>query len=288
MRILLVGMNSFDSGKTQVAIQLGRALIGEGYSIEYFKPLSGHNYWYRYEHTKVCLQNGVIASADAMEVRRRLDSKYPIELANPIHSLFVPMRLEKPLQNLTNTLGLAGASSILTLERFSRPVNSVIDTTVLVAQELVEEDRLIIPQDEIGMLTRGAAILPVNSLEEVQEFERLNFEKCVSDSFAKLEKKADVAIIEGFNDAAWPWDGLTNVDEVLLISPAHIFSYDAERFKKAAYLMNRGNLPIREVTFGRISDLLKPTSHLEIRPSRALSINDFRSIGLTFHTGKKD
>lgn len=288
MRILLVGMNSFDSGKTQVAIHLSKALIGEGYSIEYFKPLSGHNYWYRHEHTKVCLQNRVIASADAMEVRRYFDSKYPIELANPIHSLFVPMRLEKPLQNLTNTLGLAGATSILTLERFSRPVDSGIDTTVLVAQELVEEERLIIPQDEIGMLTSGAAILPVNSLEEVQEFERLNFEKYVSDSFSQLEKKADVVIIEGFNDTAWPWDGLTNVDAVLLISPAHIFSYDAERFKKAAYLMKRGNLPIREVTFGRISDLLKPTNHFEIRPSSVLSINDFRHIGLTFHTGKND
>lgn len=288
MRVLLVGMNSFDSGKTQFAIQLSSSLTEGGYSVEYFKPISGHNYWYKYEHTKVCLHRGIIVSADAIEVRRAFESRNPIELANPVHSLFVPMRLEKPLQNLTNTLGLAGASSVLAMERFSRPDASGIETTVLVAQQLLEEERLIIQQDEAGMLTRGAAILSVNNLEEVQEFERLNFERYVSESFTRLESSADITIIEGFNDAAWPWDGLDTVDAVILISPAHIFTYDPERYRKAAYLMNRGNLPIREVTFGRISDLLKPTSHLEIRPHTDISLSQIETLGISFHTGKKD
>lgn len=288
MRVLLVGMNSFDSGKTQFAIQLGRALSLNNHSIEYFKPLSGHNYWYHHEHTKVCLEKGILASIDAMKVRMILNPKSPIELANPVHSLFVPMRQEKPMQNLTNTLGLAGASSVLTMERFSRPDEAGIDTTVLVAQRLVEEERLIIRQEEVGMLTRGAGIFSVSNLEEVQEFERLNFEGHVSESFAEVEKSADVVIIEGFNDAAWPWDGLESVDAVLLISPAHIFSYDPERFRKAAYLMNRGTLPIREVTFRRISDLLKPLNRLEIRPNSELSIDDIEHLGISFRTGKKD
>jgi predicted P-loop ATPase/GTPase len=287
-RVLLVGMNSFDSGKTQIAIRLSRLLSEEGHSVEYFKPVSGHNYWFNHEHTKTCMQNGVLASMDAMRVRKVLNPKSPLELANPVHSLFVPMRLEKPLQNLTNTLGLAGASSVLTMERFSRPDASEIDTTVLVAQKLVEEERLIIKQEEVGMLTRGAGILSVNSLEEVQEYERLNFENHVTESFAEVERFADIVIVEGFNDAAWPWDGLENVDTVLLISPAHIFTYDPERFRKAAYLMNRGNLPIREVTFGRISDLLKPIYRGEIRPETEITTEDLEQLGISFRTGKND
>jgi predicted P-loop ATPase/GTPase len=288
MRVLLAGMNSFDSGKTRFAIQLSKTLSAEGRPIEYFKPLSGHNYWYNHEHTSDCLENGVLASMDALKVRKFLKPKSPIELANPVHSLFVPMRLEKPMQNLPNTLGLAGASSILTMERFSRPEGSGIDTTVLVAQRLVEEERLIIKQEEVGMLTRGAGILSVSNLEEVQEFERLNFEQHVSESFTEVEKSADVVIIEGFNDATWPWDGLEKVDVVLLIGPAHVFSYDPERFRKAAYLMNRGNLPIREVTFGRISDLLKPINRLELRPESDISVDDLEQLGISLHTGKKD
>ena len=288
LRVLLVGMNSFDSGKTHLAIQLSKTLRESGYSVEYFKPVSGHNYWYNHEHTKYCLENGVLVSLDAVEVRRFLDSKNPIELANPVHRLYVPMKLEKPMQNMTNTLGLAGASAILTLERFSRPDKSGIDSTMLVAQSLVEEERLIITQEEVGMLTRGTGIIDVNNLEAVQEFERVHYEEHVSECFNHLEKTAEVVIIEAFNDAAWPWNDLEDVDAVLLTSPAHVFSYDPERFGKAVSLMSRPNLPIREVTFRRISDLLKPLSRLEIRPDRDISTEDLVDLAIPFRTGKKD
>ena len=288
MRVLLVGMNTFDSGKTQVAIMMSKALVESGYSVEYFKPQSGHNYWYHYDHTKSCLESGSLVSMDATRVRKFLQPKSPIELANPVHALFVPMRLEKPLQTMTNTLGLAGTSSVLAMKRFSRPADSGVDTTVLVAERLIEEERLIINQEEVGMLSRGAAIQSVDSFEEVQEYEHLNFEKQVSDSFAAVERLADITIVEAFNNAAWPWDGLDRTDVVLLVGPAHIFSYDPERFRKAVHLMKRGTLPISEVTFGRISDLLKPLARIQIRPDSQLAMDQFEHLGILFRTGKKD
>ncbi|MFW9832763.1 MAG: hypothetical protein ACFFEK_02115 [Candidatus Thorarchaeota archaeon] len=288
MRVLLVGMNSFDSGKTQVAIRLGRLFSNEFQSIEYFKPMSGHNYWFHHQHTDVCMKNGLLVSRDALAVRATLNPKTPVELANPVHSLYVPMRLERPMQNMTNTLGLSGSSSILTMERFSKPEGSGVDTTVLVAQRLVEEERLVIGQEEVGMLSTGAGIQEISSLEEVQEFERLNFEQYVSQSFAEVEKSADAVIIEGFNDSAWPWEGLERVDVVLLVSPGHIFSYDPERFRKAVFLMNRRNLPIREVTFSRMSDLLKSLGRLELRPNSDITLEDLEHLGISFRTGKKD
>jgi predicted P-loop ATPase/GTPase len=288
MRVLLAGMNSFDSGKTQFAIRLSKLLSNEYQSLEYFKPVSGHNYWYKHEHTKVCMNNGLLASLDAIKVRETLNTKIPLELANPVHSLFVPMRLEKPMQNLTNTLGLSGSSSILVMERFSRPDGSSIDTTVLLAQKLVEEERLIIGLDEVGMLSRGASIQEISNLEEVQEFERLYFEQYVSEAFVEVEGSADAVVIEGFNNSAWPWEGLKTVDIVLLVSPGHVFSFDPERFRKASFLMNRGNQPIREVTFSRISDLLKPLGRLELRPDSDLTHDDIEQLGISFRTGKKD
>jgi predicted P-loop ATPase/GTPase len=287
-RVLLVGIHSFDSGKTELAKRLVVAFSQSGQSVEYFKPLSGHNYWYQYEHTKTCMEKGMLVSKDAMDVRSTFSPKSPIELANPVHSLFVPLRIERPLQTLPNTLGLSGSSSILTMERFSRPSTSGPDTTVLLAQRLVEEDRLLIELDEIGKLTRGVAISEVQNLEEVHEFENNNFEQHVSESFEFIERQADVVIIEGFNDAAWPWDGLDSVDVVLVVGPGHVFSYDPEKFRKAAYMMVRGNLPIREVTFSRMSDLLKPTGRIEVTPETNLTTIEMKELGLDFHTGKKD
>ncbi len=281
-------MNSFDSGKTQLATRLIKALSETSHTVEYFKPLSGHNYWYDFEHTKNCMKEGVLYSKDAKTVRAISNPKSPIELANPIHSLFVPMRIERPLQTLPNTLGLAGSNSILALERFSRPDEEGIDSTILTAQKLFEEERLIIGLEEVGKLTRNASIYEVNSLEAVQEFEHQNYEQHVSESFAHLEGLADVVIIEGFNNSAWPWDGLDSVDAVLVVGPAHVFSYDPKKFKKAVYLMIRGQLPTREVTFGRISDLLKPIKRLEVIPETDLTSFELKELGLDFHTRKKD
>ncbi|MGY5865016.1 MAG: hypothetical protein RTV41_10455 [Candidatus Thorarchaeota archaeon] len=287
-RVLLVGMHSFDSGKTELAKRLITAFSENGQSVEYFKPLSGHNYWFHYEHTKTCLEEGLLVSRDAMDVRATYSPKNPIELANPVHSLFVPLRIERPLQTLPNTLGLSGSSSIMTMERFSLPSGSGFDTTVLLAQKLVEEERLLIGLDDVGKLTKGAAILEVQNLEAVQEFEKNNFEQHVNESFKVIERLSDVVIIEGFNDTVWPWDNLDSVDAVLVVGPGHVFSYDPERIKKAAYLTIRGNLPIRDVTFSRVSDLLKPQSRIELTPETNLTAFDVEELGLDFRTGKKD
>lgn len=287
-RILLIGMNSFDSGKTQLALKLVKSFSETGHSVEFFKPLSGHNYWYNYEHSKVCMERGVLASKDAMIVRAAIKPKSSIEIANPIHNLFVPMRIEKPLQTLPNTLGLSGSSSILTMERFSRPSGNEIDSTILVAMNLLLEERLLLGLDEVDKLAKETSIFEVNNLEELQEFENQNYEQYVSESFAYIENLADVVIIEGFNDAAWPWDGLDSCDIVLVVGPGHVFKYNSEKFKKAAYLMKKGQLPIREVNFGRISDLLKPTNRLEVKPETNISSFDMKELGINYCTGKKD
>ena len=287
-RVLIVGANSFDSGKTHLALQLGKALLDADCSVDYFKPISGHNYWYNYNHTKKCLESGQLVSKDATLIKERLDLKTNLLLMNPVHSLFVPARIEKPLQQITNSLGLSGSSSVLVMQRFSRPVDGNLDTTMLIADQLVEDDRLIIGHEEIGKLSHDTSIVDANRLETFQEFERIHYEECVSKSFSEVEKVKDMVIIESFNDSTWPWDGLDSVDHVLVVSPGHVFIYNPEKFKKATYLMNRGNLPIREVTFGRIADLLKPTLKFEIKPDSNLTSEQLKSLDIDCLTGKND
>ncbi|MHA1769820.1 MAG: hypothetical protein ACTSV3_08250 [Candidatus Thorarchaeota archaeon] len=281
-RILIAGMNPFDSGKTQLAASIAENLLETGDRVEYFKPVSGHNYWLRYDHTKKCMESGLLASKDASTVRSIMNPKSELALSNPVHSLFVPAALERPLKNITNTLGLAGWSSVLVLERFSKPVGSGIDTTVLVADELMDSEKVIISHEEVGRLTRGASIVSVRSFEDVQRFEYEHFEEHVSKSFKIVESLADTVIIEGFNDSPWPWDGLETVDSVLVVGPGHVFVYNPEKFRKATYLMSRGGLPIREVTFYRINDLLRPEAIIRRAPGTDLTAEELR-IMLDFH-----
>lgn len=287
-RVLIVGASSYDSGKTHLAMHIGKTITGAHGSVEYFKPISGHNYWYNYEHTKSCLESRQLVSKDATRIREKLSLKTNPLLMNPIHSLFVPARIEKPLQQITNSLGLSGSSSVLVMQRFSRPVDGHVETTMLIADQLVRENRLIIGQDDIGKLLHNASILDANSLETFQEFENLHYEDYITQAFSRIEKETHTTIIESFNDSTWPWEGLDSVDNVLVVSPAHVFSYDPEKFRKATYLMKRGNLPIREVTFGRIADLLKPTHRSEIKPDTNLTCEQLRSLDIDCHTGNND
>ena len=286
-RILIVGANSFDSGKTRFAINLGKHLKDSGQSVGYFKPVSGHNYWYNHEHTKQCLDSGKLVSKDATHAKDELGISTDLFLINPIHSLFVPARIERPLQNIRSSLGLAGASSILVMQRFSRPVGDGFDTTVLVAETLVENEGVIIGLDEVGKLTHNSSIFSADNIETFQEFENQHFENHVSEAFAEIEKTVDTIIIESFNDSAWPWENLTEVDHVLVLTPAHVFRYDPERFRKGTFLYHRGR-PIREISFAKMSDLLKPTSVADIKPGAELDCDILETIGIECHTGKND
>lgn len=288
VRILIVGANSFDSGKTRFATELGKHLQDSGQSVGYFKPVSGHNYWYNHEHTKKCLDTGKLVSKDASRVKEELGLNTDLFLMNPIHSLFVPARIRRPLENIRSSLGLAGASSVLVMQRFSRPIEDGFDTTMLIADSLVEEERVIIGFEETGKLSHDSSIFSVDSLETFQEFENQHFENHVSTAFAEIEKTADNIIIESFNDSAWPWESLAMVDHVVVVTPGNAFRYDPERFRKGTFLYHRERFPIREVSFTKMSDLLKPSHRVDIKPDTRLDCDILTTIGIDCHTGKND
>lgn len=257
-RILLVGMSSFDSGKTTFAGLLIDGIKRHNESIEYFKPISAHNYWQRFEHTQQLVKQKRIFSADLASIKSKIESEKDEYILNPIHRLYVPTSPEKPMSNVSSTLGLAGPDSVIALQRFSWPEGRGVLSRVLAAEDLIERGNLLLTHDELQHLTDGSERQAVNSLEEIQQYENAHLEDCVGSSFSLVEEGSETVVIESFNDTAWIWEGLENVDIVLVVGPGQVFSYDPERFRKAAFLQKRPSMPIREVTFGRINDLLKP------------------------------
>ncbi len=280
-RILIIGLNTFDSGKTSVAGQLAKHLLPTGRRIEFFKPVSGHSYWFRYEHTKFCLENRKLVSYDATQVRKLLKSGVSDLLANPVHTLYVPAKLEKPGRNLTTTLALAGWDSVFAMERMSRPQGGRISSIMLMADALIREGSLLLSSQEAEQLSNGTAVRSVKSLEEAQAIESEDLETCVGESFKEVEKVADAVIIESFNDSVWPWEGLDRVDKVLAVGPGVVFIYDPERLRKAAFLARRAQTPIREVTFTRVSDLLRPTGRAMLNPANGLADQAMKDLGVS-------
>ena len=279
-RILVLGMNSFDSGKTVLSQQLAESLLESEQSVEYFKPLSGHNYWYKYEHTQRCITDSILASWDAYQVRKVIKSEAPLEIANPVHSLYVPSILSQPSDSISSNLALGGWDSVLAMQRLSRPSESGADSVSLVAKKLIDSNNLMITSEEADQLSSGTKVHPVENSNEFESYSNAYLEPILSEALASIEKSANITLIEGFNDSVWPWEGLDRVDCVLVTGPGHLFTYDAERFRKAAFLVKYGSQPIREAPFSRVSEMIKPNEVIHLRPHQGISSEQITRLGL--------
>ncbi len=273
-------MNPFDSGKTILSLKIAKFLKSQGVSVEYFKPLSGSNFWFKHQHIQTCLEEGKVYSFDAHRVRATLNSTIPIEILNPIHTLFVPVILERPEEIISHSLALSGWDSIFTLRRFSRPLEGKPSSVTLVARNIVDSGSLMITAEEIEALTRDNEIITFDSLEEVLIYTEQVLERLLDENLEYIERKADAVIIESFNNTAWPWEGLQEVDTVLVVGPGHIFVYDAERFRKASMLKKFNSQAIREVPFSRVAELTKPLERILISPGEEIQEWQLKKMGI--------
>jgi predicted P-loop ATPase/GTPase len=270
-------MNTYDSGKTEVAKQLVSELSEMGYKTEYFKPFSGHNYWYRYEHSKECLKKGTIFSHDAAYIRSGYQSDNLIEIANPVHRIYTPLKHLEPREILLNSLALGGENSVFALERITSVADDRIESTYLVASDLIENGYLSIDKSFIEHVISNSQTINVNSLEEVHQFEAEKFETAVDSCYKMVEKDKDITIIEAFNDTVWPWQKLESVDLVMAVRPGELILYNPERVKKAVRVIDNKRNRIREITFNRVSEYLKTENHIVLKPGIGLEQNDIIS-----------
>lgn len=193
-----------------------------------------------------------------------LDSTLPIEIINPIHTLFVPAILERPDEIISHSLAMNGWDSIFALRRFSKPDTDGIKSVALVAKNLIVSGRLMLTPEYANTLTHENEIIPFNSLEEVLAYTEQVLEGVLDSNLEYIERSAEITIIESFNNTAWPWEGLDDVDTVLVTGPGHIFVYDAERFRKATILKKFKSQAIREVPFSRVAEIIKPIERILI------------------------
>lgn len=277
-RVLILGMVPFDSGKTVLASLLAKNLVARGESVEYIKPISGHNYWFRYEHTQRCLAEKKLYSFDAFKVRQHLGQRVAIEISNPIHTLFVPAILNTPDEMVPGSLALAGKDSVFAMQRISRPQAAGVKSFMLMAKRLIDSGKLIMSPSEAELLSYESEPVSISEYNEAVAYTENVIEDALDASLRTIEDNADYVLIEGFNNAAWLWNGLDHVDRVLVAGPGHVFIYNPERFRKAVLLKKYNSQPIREVPFSRVSDLIKPTDRVLLAPSRDLENSQVKNM----------
>ncbi len=266
--ILITGMLEFDSGKTTVAKRVIQTIKEMGYSVIPYKPKSGHHYWFKYDHTKKCIDQKRLFSSDIDQLETIAKSGIPYEIINPNHRLAVPARLQSPTEPFAMyNLFLTSWVSIFAIERYSLYKNNTIHNIFLYAKQPIETGVTFLSDEETdALLSNVNELIVVDSIAQLNSLFYRYYEESIYSTFNYLKGKSDFLIIESFNNLAWPFQEINSVDLVLVVAPGHVFPYSGERFKKAIDYISPDSSKIYTIKAQEAMSYLKSEIPLYLSP----------------------
>ncbi len=252
--IIILGAEPKDSGKTTVARGISLNLKENLINFVVFKPRSGHNYWYHYDHTKECLKKRFLYSKDAETLLKTINIRESIKLINPIHRLWSPQDIFKA--------SMKDSEDIFVIDR----VTISDKTTVFLNKERYLS---IISED---LIERFFSI--DDDLIEVQDqFELENYIEtyttAIKSSHETLRRKYDVLLIEGLENFVYT-SPIIDPSIVIIVALNKILLYNPDDYMHAIDL-------ISQIKIARVSDLinlLKPQDTFVVPPMKASEINN--------------
>ena len=247
--IMVLGGVQEGAGKTTIAKAICGALAKK-YQVQFCKPISGHNFWYHYDHFITCASERQLFSRDAHEVRGVLSLTTPIEIINPIDCLFSPVMYER------SSLGSRSTKPVL--ERFTTISGGVAKNIYL---KLGPRDlsSTIVPPKDLTQLISGAA--EVREPGDWRAVEESLVDEAITSCLDFLKTGSDIVCVEGHDDRCPVMDD--DLSLVAIAAPGHLSFYDGGEFRDGFYSI----LNIRaEVNTRDVLPIIKPLESYSIGP----------------------
>ncbi len=237
MRLLVVGADRVDAGKTTFAVGLARYLGARA-----FKPRAGNDYWFDHDDYLAAVEAGRLYGKDAKRLVGAAAGEDRPESINPIH------RLWRPAPDGDRFLGPANRTFVLDRAGEDYVVNANADVPPSARDNLPLETAIHIETlDELNRITRER-YLPL------------------LDAITDRIRRTDPVIIESYGDVARPLRDLA-VDRVAAVQPGRARVYDGDRFDNACEVTSgspaEGTL---EERVGEVTDLIDPLEAVELPP----------------------
>ncbi len=201
MRLLVVGADRVDAGKTTFSTGLLERIDGVG-----FKPRAGNDYWFDHDDCRRSLSEGRLYGNDARRLAAAGSGQPGPESINPVHRLWRPARGTSP--------GLVGRE----------------DRTFLVdrvGETYVRNAAADLPERVLRELPLSTAVT-VDSVEELNAVTRDRYLPAFQ-ALADRVREAERAVVESYGDVALPLSG-TTFDAVAVVEPGGARVYDGERW----------------------------------------------------------
>jgi predicted P-loop ATPase/GTPase len=231
MIILVNGLLPFNSGKTSLVRAILQYALHRGDDFAAMKPMSAHNYWEHYDHSRRCQEMGLLVSRDALDMRDMCSRRPPLEVMNPYHQLVCPLDLARVVKGEEHLV--ADDYEMVLAERVTDPRTR--RSTLYVNRRA---EMFIAPSEFLEALRRGA--------DKVEALQRLPaadgsaaVEECKRAAFRELADGWDGLVVESLSDVALPLEvSADEIDLIVSVGGSIVLTFNPGDFLKAADVVN--------------------------------------------------
>ncbi len=264
-RLLVVGADRVDAGKTTFAVGALARLQRRDRSPVGVKPRAGNDWWFDHEDCRTALADGRLYGKDARRLVEAADtapvvdgSGPTIERLNPVHRLWLPT------PGRTGLLGERGRQFLV--DRVSSHDNGGATDRFVVngTADLPEQVRQRLPLAEAPRVDSVAAFNDLMTDQHLPALDRL----------AERVQEAPTVVVESYADIAWPLRGV-GYDAVAVVAPTRVRVYDGDRWALACDTARGSRQDGRlEERAGRVAGMIDPLATLDIPPLTSAERSD--------------
>ncbi len=266
VKVLVVGLLKYDSGKTSTALSIIREAKNRGYNIGVSKPISGFDAWSQFKYVLKSMEYKVLVGEDLTLLYNEAAPSEAIEAVGPIVMLLAPPDPEFYSWRLSTYTAITTSTvDQVVVTRITRCVQGKHYTSHYVVEENLTHTPSIMKKalnKLIDSLNPKPKTVNKEFIEELFKEEVLEgVDACVEGILGRH----DLVVVESYNDAAAPTHTSIKVDVVVAVGPGKIALYDGERYRRALSLIGELRNPLATTT-SEVLSLIKPIKTVDLKP----------------------
>ncbi|ADC65069.1 P-loop ATPase/GTPase-like protein [Ferroglobus placidus DSM 10642] len=223
MLILVVGVGQH-VGKTKAVEEIVKAFRGEGFSVEFSKPLATLNAFYHEKAFERILEIGEFVSHDVLRVSELVKGEEKLEILNPVFSLLLPIDLEAVDWNTTSLESPVFQTAVVRIEE-----------SIYVVEPLSRFVKSFLKRVERILRNREISKVEIESVNDLL----LSGRDASNEILKKLKRKSEILVVESSGNLAYPNEESLEADKVVIVTPGKYFVCDGERYRKAAEIAGK-------------------------------------------------
>jgi len=271
LKILVIGVLRYESGKTSFALELLNSFKEVGIDIYPYKPIGGHSGWYQYTTIINSIKLGKLVGEDAYHYAEAINCIECIEQISPLDFLLIPYDIKFYQDRIRSYIDLIDdVFRQIILVRLT----TIADNGFRTVHYLVKDNYKYILESMENILRDLVKSIKYTIEIGVKELTSLILNPelyyMLDNILAYHESRHELVLIESFNDVALPIPSAINSSYVIVVAPGRVLLYDGNNFRRAVEIVSDVFRPLALSTSSILRIMKQPLLSLPIPPKQLI------------------